>query len=100
MQHPRQTGIPPLSHARGVERRGAFGRVVVHLEVLGLDDAEVEVLVLDLVLPEVLRQERRHPEQHEGCRDPADASHGPHPFDPPSGAPAASTGASPHKRSS
>src|SRR6266487_2297341 len=50
--------VPPLGHPRGVQRRRPLGRIVVDLEVLGLDDPEIEGLVLDLVLPEVLRCER------------------------------------------
>ena len=95
-----QAGVPPLGHARGVQGRRPLGRIVVDLEVLGLDDLEIEGLVLDLVLSEVLRCQRRRAEQRERRRDPDHASHDHHPFDPLSGAPAASTGASPHRRSS
>ena len=100
VQHPRQPGVPPLGDARAVQCRRPLGRIVIDFEVLGLDDVEVEGLVLHLVLPEVLRHERRRAEQRERRHDPTDASHDHHPFDPPSGAPAASTGASPHRRSS
>ena len=100
MQHPRQPGVPALGDARPVECRCPLGRIVVDFEVFGLDDVEVEVLVLHFVLPEVLRYQRRRAEQRERRHDPAHASHDRHPFDPPSGAPAASTGASPHRRSS
>src|SRR2546425_9653528 len=39
---------PPLGHACGVQGRRPLGRIVVDLEVLGLDDLEIEGLVLDL----------------------------------------------------
>src|SRR2546421_433317 len=100
MQYPRQPGVPPLGDARAIERGRPLGRIVIDFEVLGLDDVEVEGLVLHLVLAEVLRLERRRAEQRERRHDPAHASHDRHPFDPPSDAPAASTGASPHRRSS
>ena len=63
VQHARQPGVGPLRYARGVERGGALLVVEIHLEVFGLDDLEVEGPVLDLVLPEVLRRERRRAAQ-------------------------------------
>ena len=99
VQHARQPGVGPLRHARGVERGGVLLLVEIHLEVLGLDDLEVEGPVLDLVLPEVLRRERRRAAQRErrqrGHQRP---SHEGHPSR--RGSPGATTGASPQRRSS
>src|SRR5438132_1132266 len=81
------------------EQEHAAALVEIHLEVLGLDDLEVEGPVLDLVLPEVLRRERRRAAQRErrqrGHQRP---SHEGHPSS--RGSPGATTGASPQRRSS
>ena len=92
--------VPPLRHACCVERRRALGRIVIDLEVIGLDDLEVEGPVLDLVLPEVLRRQRRRARERQRRHCCCDPSHGDRPFYPSSRVPPASTGASPHSRSS
>jgi hypothetical protein len=51
-----QARVPALGHARRQRHAGFFLRVVVDVEVLGLQDLEVEGLVLHLVLAEVLRR--------------------------------------------
>ena len=38
----REARIPPLGHPRSVSRRRLFLRVVVNIEVLGLQDLEIE----------------------------------------------------------
>src|SRR5207244_3727420 len=81
------------------ERCGALLLVEIHLEVFGLDDLEVEGPVLDLVLPEVLRRERRRAAQHERRHGSHERpSHEGHPSR--RGSPGATTGASPQSRSS
>jgi hypothetical protein len=50
----RQAGVPPLGHPRRQVDGFLFGRIVVDVEVLGLEHLEVEVLILDLVAAEVL----------------------------------------------
>ena len=45
--------VPPLRHSRGYARGGFFLRVVIDVEMIGLKDLEVELVVLDLVLAEV-----------------------------------------------
>ena len=45
--------VRSLRHARRLERRGALARVVIDVEVLGLEDAPVEGVVLHLVLAEL-----------------------------------------------
>ena len=54
----RKTRVPALGHARGVARRLLFLGVVVDVEVLGLQYAEVQPVVVDLVAPEILRLRR------------------------------------------
>jgi hypothetical protein len=49
-----EPGIGALRHAGGVHGRHALTLVEVDIEVLGLDDLEVKLGVLDLVLPEIL----------------------------------------------
>jgi hypothetical protein len=48
-----EPGIRPFRHPRHVERGLALRRIEVDVEVVGLDDLEVELGVLDLVLAEV-----------------------------------------------
>ncbi len=94
MQDARQTAIRAFRHACRVERAAPLIRVVVDVEVFGLNRLEVEVLVLHLVLAEVLRSQRLG-RKHEERRTHRHTSH----CEPPS-SPAATTGASPHSRSS
>ena len=56
-----QARVPALGHARRHPGRVFLFRVVVDVEVVGLQDLEVEVLVLNLVPAEVAAL----------CRDPA-----------------------------
>ena len=65
VQHLREPGVVPLRHPGRVERGRPLAVVVVDVEMLGLDDLEVEVGVLDLVLAEVLggQQARRAQQQ-------------------------------------
>ena len=52
-QHPGQPGVGDLRHPRDVQRRRPLLRIVVDIEVLGLDDPKVEAAVLHLVASEV-----------------------------------------------
>ena len=54
VEDPAETGIPPLGHAGHVARRSLLLGVEMQPEVRSLEDAEVELLVLDLVASEVL----------------------------------------------
>src|SRR3982750_3356383 len=54
VEHLRQPRIGALRHPRRVHGALALFRIVVHQPVLCLDDLPIEVLVLNLVLPEVL----------------------------------------------
>ncbi len=59
LEHTRQPPIRSLGHPGGIVRRLLLDRVVVHEEMLGLDDLPVEGVVLNLILPEVcLRLQR------------------------------------------
>ena len=58
VQDRREPGVGALRHPGGVERGLPLHGVEVDVEVLGLDDLEVERLVLDLVLAEVLGRQR------------------------------------------
>ena len=49
----REPRVRALGHARGVLDRGLLFLVIVHAEVLGLEHAPLESLVLGLVFPEV-----------------------------------------------
>ena len=69
----RETRIPPLGHARRHLRRLLFFRVVVDVEVVGLQYLELELPVLDLVLTKVAplgKGSRRQPQQRaQGCHN-------------------------------
>src|SRR5690606_26213324 len=54
-EHARQAAVPAFGHPRGILRGRRRGRIEVQVEVLRLQDAEVERLVLDLVAAEILR---------------------------------------------
>jgi hypothetical protein len=54
-QHARQAAVPSLGEAGGQARGGFLARVVVDGEMLGIEDLEVEVHVLDFVSSELLR---------------------------------------------
>jgi hypothetical protein len=54
-QQLRQPCVPALRHERGLVDGLALLRVVVDVEVFGLQHLEIELPVLDLVLSEVLR---------------------------------------------
>jgi hypothetical protein len=87
VQQARQTGIPPLRHEYQVLDGDILFRVVVDVEVLGLQDLEVEALILDLVLPEVLRMSRvaDAAKQHHDHRCADEYSETPHVRSRPSG---------------
>jgi hypothetical protein len=68
---------------RAASRTAAFGfRVVVDVEVFGLEDLEIKRAVLDFVLPEVLRgygggpTAEEHPGHHRRDRELAEVRHG------------------------
>ena len=69
----REARVPALGHPRRHLRRRLFLRVVVDVEVVGLQDLEVEFPVLNLVAAEVAalgKGSRRQPQQNaQGCRD-------------------------------
>src|SRR6059036_1102796 len=54
MKNARQAGIGTFRHAGRVERAGPFVRIVVDVEVFGLNGLEVEAAVLHLILTEIL----------------------------------------------
>jgi serine/threonine-protein kinase RIO1 len=54
IEHPFEPRVPALGHPRGNFDSLLLLRVVVDVEVIGLQDLEIEVLVLDLVAAEVL----------------------------------------------
>ena len=69
-EHAREVIVPAFGHPPGLIDGFLLGRVVIDVEVRGLQDAEVETAILHLVLAEVLRlgavgqQEReRHEER-------------------------------------
>ena len=74
IERPRQLGVGHLRHPRDVQRRLALRGIVVHVEVLGLDDLEVEPAVLDLVAAEILRRQggRKHGQQARGHAEATD----------------------------
>jgi hypothetical protein len=124
LEQPREPRVAALGHARRVHRRLALGRVVVDAEVLRLDDAPVEAVVLHEVLPEVELRPRRGRErgpdegaEHErderaedhratgtgrhGTRDPPPATPAPAAAAPAvAPSPSGTSRASPHSRSS
>ncbi len=63
LEHPGESRVGPLHHARRIQRRLALLLVEVDVEVRGLDDLEVEGPVLDLVPPEVLGRCRARTDQ-------------------------------------
>ena len=72
---PKETGearIPAFRHSRGVPRGRFFLRVVINVEVFGLEQPEVETVVMNLVATEVLRLRaaRRTKQRHhtDDCR--------------------------------
>src|SRR5688572_17765070 len=58
IEHAGQTRVPTLRHAGRVAHRLLFGRIVINIEVISSQRAEVEVVVPDLVAAEVLRVRR------------------------------------------
>ncbi len=70
----RQPRIPPLRHPRRHAGRVRLFGVVVDIEVIRLEDLEIEVVVLDLVGPEIapLRQQGRR--QREDAKQQQDDS--------------------------
>src|SRR5579862_1869748 len=56
--------VPALRHPGGVAHRERLRRVVIDVEVLRVHRAEIEVMVVDLVLAEVLRIGARRPKSH------------------------------------
>ncbi len=69
----RKARVPALGHPRGHLRRGLFLRVVIDVEVVGLQYFEIEFPVLNLIAAEVAALgmgNRRQPQQNaQGCRD-------------------------------
>ena len=51
----RQAGVGTFRHASGIEGARPLVRIVVDVEVFGLNGLEVEAPVLHLVLTEILR---------------------------------------------
>ena len=51
----RETGVPAFCQARRMACRGLFLSVVIDVEMLGLENAEIEAVVADLVPAEILR---------------------------------------------
>ena len=73
----REPGVGAFRHARRIERAGTLIRIVVDVEVFGLNGLEVETPVLHLVLTEILRvPTRRCGDEHQcHCRQPTTATH-------------------------
>jgi hypothetical protein len=70
VQNLRQLCVAAFSHAGGIHGRDALALIVVHVEMLGLDDLEIERAVLDLVPAEVLgvdQSGRQQEEKQGGC---------------------------------
>ncbi len=59
VQHTREAGVRALRHAGRVPGRLTFFRVVVDLEMFGIQNLPLEVVVLDLILTEVVLRARR-----------------------------------------
>src|SRR4029453_19153033 len=84
IEQPGEARVPALSEARRHPRRVLFFRVVIDVEVIGLQDLEVELLVLNLVATEVgtlCRCPKRNRQDDEcenkkGCREADWQSHG------------------------
>ena len=76
LEHFLEPGQPALGHPGGEVDPFLRARVVVDVEVLGLEHLEVEVLVLNLVAPEVLGRGRRrgHGRRQDECQK-EDANH-------------------------
>ena len=70
LEDPLEAGEPPFGKpGRNVDAL-TLARIEVDVEMLGLEDLEIQVLVLDLVLSEVLGRNRRAESNHEdGDRD-------------------------------
>ena len=73
-ERPGKPRVGALRHPRDVQGRFPGRRVVVHIEVLGLDDPEVEAAVLDPVAPEVLGIDRGGEDGEQQSRS-AEATH-------------------------
>src|SRR5690606_37957109 len=75
----RQASVPPFRHPRGVSDRLFFLRIVVHVEVLRLENSEVEGAILHLVAAKVLasRGLRERKCEHQGERDGGEPSNAP-----------------------
>ena len=58
VEHRRDPRVPALGELRRDARRAGFALVIKDVEVRGRQDAKVEVLVLDFVATEVLRERR------------------------------------------
>ncbi len=69
----RELGVAPLGHPRRILHRLLFGRIEVDVEVLGLEDLPVELVVLDLVLAEDLGPGGRRDEEGQGEGGDGDA---------------------------
>src|SRR6185437_2769739 len=60
--------VPPLGHPGGVSHGRRFGRIEKVVEVIRLEDAPVEILVLDFVAPEVVLGAGRRGKRKDGQR--------------------------------
>jgi hypothetical protein len=82
-EDPREARVPALRHPCRVARGGFLFSVVVNVEMVGLEEAELEAVVMHLVPPEVLRvraacRRKEREQRHDGYR--AVPNHG-HPWD-------------------
>jgi hypothetical protein len=68
-EHGRQPRVPALGELRRHARGALLARVVIDIEVLGRENAEIEVGVLDLVTAEILRARLERDEQHRTHED-------------------------------
>jgi len=71
VQHLGKASVAPFGHPGGIHSSHPLPLVVVHVEMLGLDDLEIERAVLDLVPAEVLglRQSRDQQTEEQGRGD-------------------------------
>ena len=67
----RQAGVPALRQAAGLHHGVVLGGVVIDVEVRGLENLKIEILVAHFVSPERLRMAGRHRRKsHEALRPP------------------------------
>ena len=68
-EHAAEPRVPAFGHPRGDVDPFARARVEVDVEVLGLQDLKIELLVLDLVASEVLRRDWRGQKENDAGDD-------------------------------